>query len=244
MTYMQSSTTTAMSMFANGRSPNNPLGTMPNSTLIRAGARTYADFGGAPFRIGDYSATAVDPVNGTFWVANEWATPAATNNWGTWIANVRVPGQRPPGPPGPPPPQPLVFPGGFVRNYTEPNDTSDQAAYLGTVTRGVNSQPGLRIVRNALGLPDYDWFHFRAQRNGRLRVQNIITSGQPLEMTLWRRVGNRLILAGRVRTNSAGFSTIAANVRLGEHLYVGVQGANFGPGQASEATYNMRYYLF
>ncbi|MFO0842063.1 MAG: hypothetical protein U0797_06625 [Gemmataceae bacterium] len=243
MTYMQSSATTAMSIYATGRGPTDALGTMPNRTLIRQGARTYSAFDGSPFRTGDYSATTVDPVNNTFWVANEYATAAAQNNWGCWIANVRVPGQAPPTPPGPPAPGPAVFPGVFVRNYTEPNDTSDQAAYLGTVTRGVNLMPGLKIVRNALGFPDYDWFHFRIQRNGRLTVTNTITSGQPLEMTLWRRVGDNLVLIGRVRTRPAGFSRIFAQVRLGEELYVGVQGVNFAPGQMTQASYNMRYTL-
>lgn len=242
MTYMQSSTTTTMSMYATGRRPTDPLGTMPNNTLIRAGARAYSAFDGQPFRVGDYSATTVDPINGTFWVANEYATAAAANNFGCWIANVLVVGQTPPLPPTPPP-IPLVFPGTFVRNYTEPNDTSDQAAYLGTVTRGVNPMPGLRIVNNALGFPDYDWFHFRVQRNGRLTVTNIRTTGQRLQMSLWRRVGGRLILVGKAITNPAGFSRLSANVRLGEQLYVGVQGVNFAPGRQTQGTYDMLYTL-
>lgn len=241
MTYMQSSATTTMSMFATGRKPADALGTMPNNTPIRIGAQTYSAFDGSPFRVGDYSATTIDPVNGSFWVANEWATPAAQDNWGTWIANFRVPGQ-PIGPPRPGP-RPNVFPGRFIRNYTEPNETSDRAASLGTVTRGVNSLPGLRIVRNVLGLPEYDWFKFRVQRNGRLQVMNIITSGQQLEMSLWRRRGNQLVLIGRVVTNSGGFSRAIARVALGEQIYVGVQGWQVGPGQATMGTYNLRFYL-
>jgi hypothetical protein len=241
MTYMQSSATTTMSMFATGRRPSDPLGTMPNNTLIRLGSQTYSAFDGTPFRVGDYSATTIDPQNGTFWVANEFATSAASDNWGTWIANVRVPGQRiVPVPPGP---QPLVFPGRFVRNYNEQNETSDRAASLGTVTRGVNSMPGLSINRNALGLPDYDWFKFRIQRRGLLQVMNIITSGQQLEMSLWRRRGNQLVLIGRAVTNNGGFSRLIARVALGEEIYVGVQGWQVGPGQSTVGAYNMRYYL-
>src|SRR5262249_16020639 len=89
-TYMQASTNQFMAMFATARSPSDTPGTMETPILIAAGLSTYTDFGGSPFRTGDYSATAVDPLTNTFWVANEYATAAATNNWGTWIANLSV----------------------------------------------------------------------------------------------------------------------------------------------------------
>ena len=109
---------------------------------------------------------------------------------GDELANVAIPGQSIT--PGPTPPPEVVYPGRFIPNGSETNDTSDRANNLGTVTRGTNVLRGLKIQRNALNLPDYDWYKFRIQRNGQLTVQNIITNGQALEMTLWRRRGNDL----------------------------------------------------
>ena len=58
---------------------------MSTPVLVAAGT---APFGSG--RNGDYSSTAIDPTNGTFWAGSEFATPQVgnvTNNWGTWIAN-------------------------------------------------------------------------------------------------------------------------------------------------------------
>jgi hypothetical protein len=61
-----------------GRAPlNNPGGT--------------ADDGSTIYRAGDYSATAIDPNRpNTFWSANEFATAANIENWGTWITAFHV----------------------------------------------------------------------------------------------------------------------------------------------------------
>jgi hypothetical protein len=93
MTYMQSSAGTFISMFATGRNSTDAAGTMETPVLVKGGAAEYNDFTGSPFRAGDYSATGVDPSNPTtFWVANEYATNAASENWGTWIGSISIPG--------------------------------------------------------------------------------------------------------------------------------------------------------
>ena len=46
----------------------------------------YKTYGGGRNRWGDYSGTAFDPVDGSFWTFQEWANTG--NNWGTQIAHV------------------------------------------------------------------------------------------------------------------------------------------------------------
>ena len=61
---------------------------METSVIVPAGAgvRNYDDFTSGN-RAGDLSGINVDPVNGTFWAVNEFATSALSNNWGTAVAN-------------------------------------------------------------------------------------------------------------------------------------------------------------
>jgi uncharacterized repeat protein (TIGR01451 family) len=91
MTYMKSGTDTStdyLSMWVTGRVSTDATGSMETPVIVPAGAgvANYHDFtsGG---RAGDLSGINVDPVNGTFWAANEFANNQATANWGTAIAN-------------------------------------------------------------------------------------------------------------------------------------------------------------
>lgn len=97
MTYMKSGTNTPtnyMSMYVTGRLPTDPAGTMQSPVLVPAGTgqTNYSDFG--LHRAGDLSGINVDPSDGTFWVASEWATSnsgsQASANWGTAIANFSI----------------------------------------------------------------------------------------------------------------------------------------------------------
>ena len=91
MSYMKSGTDTAtdyLSMGVTGRVATDAAGTMETPVTVPAGTglANYKDFttGG---RAGDLSGINVDPVNGTFWAANEFANTQSTANWGTAIAN-------------------------------------------------------------------------------------------------------------------------------------------------------------
>ncbi|MBS0261305.1 MAG: hypothetical protein JSS02_05060 [Planctomycetes bacterium] len=106
MTFVQSGTDTStdfLSTWVTGRMPTDPAGTMQPPILVPAGTglKAYTDYG-SPHRAGDLSGISVDPVNGTFWAANEFANTQATANWGTAIANFTpnsgklVFGQAPP----------------------------------------------------------------------------------------------------------------------------------------------------
>jgi hypothetical protein len=92
--------------FATGRLATDPLGTNVGSATLRAGlasyVRTFSDASGDCLprnRWGDYSGMAIDPVDGSFWVFNEYAITQGTGTvcdappdtqlgrWGTAFGN-------------------------------------------------------------------------------------------------------------------------------------------------------------
>jgi hypothetical protein len=90
---MQSGTAAGqyMSVYVTGRTSADAAGTMETPVLVQAGAGNYHDFTGSG-RAGDLSGISVDPLTGTsFWAANEYATGAPTNNWGTMISQFSLP---------------------------------------------------------------------------------------------------------------------------------------------------------
>jgi hypothetical protein len=92
MTYMESSPTEYMSMYVTGRLLSDPLGTMETPVLAKAGLAVYTGLGRrandvSPYRAGDFSGISVDPSDGTFWAANEYALTTTSGGWGTAIAH-------------------------------------------------------------------------------------------------------------------------------------------------------------
>ncbi len=83
----------AYSFHAAADAPN----TMQSRYIYKPGQAAYfKDFGGGRNRWGDYTGTAVDPNDNSFWNFGQWAQTG--NNWGTVIAHVSasVPPQNPP----------------------------------------------------------------------------------------------------------------------------------------------------
>ncbi len=89
MTYMEGSKTEFLSMYITGRSTSDPLGTLAGAFLVKAGDKALTN--GDPNRGGDYSGTSIDPVDGSFWAANEYADKSI-NSWSTYIAHFTVSG--------------------------------------------------------------------------------------------------------------------------------------------------------
>ena len=83
MSFMRSGTDTStdyMSTWVTARASSDAAGT---------GQTNYTDFA-AGHRAGDLSGINVDPVDGSFWAANEFANTEATANWGTAIVHFNV----------------------------------------------------------------------------------------------------------------------------------------------------------
>jgi autotransporter-associated beta strand protein len=99
MTFMRSGTDSAtdfLSMYVTGRTPTDPAGKMVPAVLVPAGTGQANYKQTAPFpvagRAGDYSGISVDPNDGSFWAANEFANSESSlgANWGTAISNFIV----------------------------------------------------------------------------------------------------------------------------------------------------------
>jgi hypothetical protein len=84
MTYMQSSFRQYVSVYVTGQQHGAAPGAMQPGVLVHAGEGTYLGTRG-----GDYSGISVDPVNDTFWAANEYSR-ASLELWGTWVASFTV----------------------------------------------------------------------------------------------------------------------------------------------------------
>jgi len=82
----RSSSSERCSIFRAYRKATDPLGTMPNTAIVRTSASAYTRG-----RWGDYSSVMLDPRDqATLWYAHEYAT--STSRWNTWIGKVRIQG--------------------------------------------------------------------------------------------------------------------------------------------------------
>jgi len=94
LSFIRSGTDTGtdyMSTWVTGRIPTDAAGSMEPPVKVPAGSgqANYTDFA-SPHRAGDLSGINVDPVDGSFWAANEFANTQATANWGTAVANFQA----------------------------------------------------------------------------------------------------------------------------------------------------------
>jgi len=72
------------SVLASQQLTTDPANALETPVLIHAGDTAYDQSN----RFGDYSGEGVDPVDGSVWLAGEYATSAVGSMWGTWIANA------------------------------------------------------------------------------------------------------------------------------------------------------------
>ena len=87
--YCQSSASTYASASYSLHASADAASTLQNTYLYKAGvANYYKTFSGTRNRWGDYTGTAVDPTDNSFWNFSEWAN--TNNTWGTVIAHVPV----------------------------------------------------------------------------------------------------------------------------------------------------------
>jgi len=101
MSFIQSGTASGqfMSVYVTGRLPTDPLGTMETPQIVSAGVG-LANYIGT--REGDMSGINVDPTDGSFWIANEFANTELGGAWGTAIAHFTIQ-------PTPPPPRTVTI---------------------------------------------------------------------------------------------------------------------------------------
>ncbi len=87
MGFCQSSSSSFVSSAYVFHASTDAANTMETSYLYKSGvASYYKTFGGGRNRWGDYTGTAVDPTDGSFWNFSEWAN--TSNKWATVIAHI------------------------------------------------------------------------------------------------------------------------------------------------------------
>lgn len=96
LVYTQSSSVRYPEMRYAARLAPDPLNSLRGAVVAKESAGFQDDFSGpVRERWGDYSATVIDPVDQSFWVAQEYVRiPASTSGndsrWGTWYANFSL----------------------------------------------------------------------------------------------------------------------------------------------------------
>jgi hypothetical protein len=95
LVYTQSSSLRYPEVRYTTRLASDPLNSLRVPVLVKESAGFQDDFSGPTReRWGDYSATVIDPVNQSFWVAQEYVrSPIISGNdsrWGTWHANFSL----------------------------------------------------------------------------------------------------------------------------------------------------------
>ncbi|MCX6359650.1 MAG: Ig-like domain-containing protein [Armatimonadetes bacterium] len=85
-----SKSTEYVAAYTCGRLATDAAGAMQAIATVKAGAGSYNQLANGINRWGDYSYTSVDPNNDMgIWTVQEYAR--GTNNWGTWVAELRSP---------------------------------------------------------------------------------------------------------------------------------------------------------
>jgi hypothetical protein len=85
--YSNSSLTTYAGASYSLRLATDPVNTLESPVQFVSGvAGYYKTYGGGRNRWGDYSGTAFDPVDNSFWTFQEWANTGS--NWGTQVAHI------------------------------------------------------------------------------------------------------------------------------------------------------------
>ena len=92
MTFMESSSNEYMSMYVTGQIAGSSSGQMLTPVLVQSGVAPYTpSIDTTPYYVGFFSGIGVDPADGSFWSASEYAIAAqASANWGTWIQQFSV----------------------------------------------------------------------------------------------------------------------------------------------------------
>ena len=107
--YTLGSTSIFPSVAATGRLGSDPLNTVQDEVLLKAGEVAYSGFDGSPHRWGDYTEACHDPDGVTMWYVGDYSEDTGLGTtWGNYVAELSF------GPAGP------IFENGF-----ETGDTSD-----------------------------------------------------------------------------------------------------------------------
>ncbi len=140
----------------------------------------------------------------------------------------------PPTPPTPPPVTPVI------PVQIQPNQTSDTAEDLGTLTVGTPvSISGEDITRLPDGRNDYNWFRFTPATAGLFSATETTSVGGNLELHLFTLVGNTLVQLANVVTPGVSAQTLSLAVGAGQPILVEIKGENSSFGLQDAGVYQL-----
>ncbi|MBF0519197.1 MAG: hypothetical protein HQK92_05685, partial [Nitrospirae bacterium] len=160
-----SSSSTYGSAYYTARNSTAAAGTMQSVATLKAGAGTYicSFCGSTTSRWGDYSATAIDPTDESFWTIQEYAPGGTnTNTWATWWGHFSISSSSS---------------GSLTHTLTAPTTTSiARGGNLGPFSSSiVNTTSSTYYMYAYIYTPSGDWL---SQTNGQT-----ISSGQTVSAT-------------------------------------------------------------
>jgi hypothetical protein len=86
LVYSQSSATTLPSIMYTARAAGTAGFETPTSVKLSASINNSGHWG-------DYATVAVNPTDWSFWICHEWMVGSGAGDWGTWWAQVQMPGR-------------------------------------------------------------------------------------------------------------------------------------------------------
>jgi hypothetical protein len=126
---------------------------------------------------------------------------------------------------------------GFAEDRFEPNDTSNTAASMGTLT-GSQDVANLTITIHSNGFPDVDWFTWTMGSGGTFKAVETTDQAGPLELHIFKLVNGSLTDLGDA-TGSSDLQTLSTSVSTGDVMYVEVKGENTSPGVFTTGAYHL-----
>lgn len=126
----------------------------------------------------------------------------------------------------------------------EPNETTDKASNLGTLTSFPMQINNLTISKHANGLYDYDNYKVTMGKPGTLTVtetEEISRGG--LELHLFKLVGNTLVDVGDSTARLPLTRTLSVSVKQGDLIYIEAKGRNYAPGRMGTGFYHLNMSL-
>jgi hypothetical protein len=119
------------------------------------------------------------------------------------------------------------------------NNTSNTAFDAGVLAASSTTQFDGQVIKNQLGLPDYDWFKWSMGSSGTFTATLERTQGGTLELHAFTIINGVLTELKKDVTLNAKFHTVSFTVTAGEPIYIEVKGAMTSPGVIDQGVYNL-----
>jgi hypothetical protein len=119
------------------------------------------------------------------------------------------------------------------------NDSSNTAFNAGVLAANSSSEFDGQVIKNQIGLPDYDWFKWTMGASGTFTSTVERTEGGTLELHAFTIINGILTELKKDVSPNAKFHTVTFNVTAGETIYLEVKGAMTSPGSLDQGVYNL-----